>query len=456
MPVSTRRNSVCAVLLAALLSCWPALMNRYPLLYADSVSYLSDGRPVLQQFLHHTRTFVGMRSELYALCIYFVHWQRNPWPVVALHALITAYLVFLTMRAFFPQRTISRYVATMLLLSAFTSMSWYVSLIMPDILGAPLYLAVCLLLFVPQSLTRLDRMLLPLLMGFCVVSHATHLLIAVFLLAMLTVLLAFRTPLMRDRGRTLIVFAAIVAIAAASQMVLHKYLYGRATLDGNRMPYLSARFIADGPEKQYLRTHCGAEHWMLCDQLDQLPSTDDDFIWGDDTIWSRASPQEKQQLLHEEIPLALRTLRTYPKQQVAVSLKAFADQLNDFGVNDFDNNMWMEDHIEETMPGAHAAYERSLQAHDRVPSNFFTELQRWPVFLAVLVLVVLLPGIVRRSEWPFAGFCVVLVPVLIANAFVVATLSEVDSRYQARVIWLLPLLAIIALYRWWDSRQASR
>jgi len=46
--------------------------------------------------------------------------------------------------------------------------------------------------------------------------------------------------------------------------------------------------------------------------------------------------------------------------------------------------------------------------------------------------------------------------VLIANAFVVATLSEVDSRYQARVIWLLPLLAIIALYRWWDSRQASR
>jgi hypothetical protein len=452
MLVSSRRNSVLAVLLAALLSCWPAWMNRYPLLYADSLSYLGDGQFLLAQLLHRTGTFVGMRSELYALIIYFTHWQRSPWPVVLLHALITAYIVFITVRAFFPQRTIQRYLALMIVLSALTTMSWYVTLIMPDILGAPLYLAIGLLLFAPQSLTRFDRIMLPLLMWFCMVSHATHLLMAAFLLAMLTVLLLLRRPIMQHRSRALLQIAVVFLIAVTSQMALHKYLYGHATLDGNRLPYLTARFVADGPAKLYLRTHCGAEHWMLCAHLDQLPSTDDDFIWGDDTIWTRASKQEKQELLQEELPLISHTLRAYPKQQIAISLGSFFSQLNDFGVNDFDNNTWMEDNIETTMQGAHAVYERSLQAHDRVPSELFTQLQRWPIYLAAILLAVLLPSTLRRKDLPLLGFCIVIVPTLIANAFVVATLSEVDSRYQARVIWLLPLLTAIALWRWWDSR----
>jgi hypothetical protein len=42
------------------------------------------------------------------------------------------------------------------------------------------------------------------------------------------------------------------------------------------------------------------------------------------------------------------------------------------------------------------------------------------------------------------GLVVIVVPTLFANAFLTAVLSSSDSRYQARVIWLVPLLAALA------------
>ena len=48
-----------------------------------------------------------------------------------------------------------------------------------------------------------------------------------------------------------------------------------------------------------------------------------------------------------------------------------------------------------------------------------------------------------------------IVPTLIANAFLTGVFSEVDSRYQARIVWLLPLLAGITLYRWKDARAIA-
>ena len=55
----------CAVLAGALFMTWPALYNRYPLLYPDSMSYLEDGRLVARAlFLHKFSADYGGRSFL--------------------------------------------------------------------------------------------------------------------------------------------------------------------------------------------------------------------------------------------------------------------------------------------------------------------------------------------------------------------------------------------------------
>jgi hypothetical protein len=112
----------------------------------------------------------------------------------------------------------------------------------------------------------------------------------------------------------------------------------------------------------------------------------------------------------------------------------------------------MQSSLEAPLPGSSAPYARTLQAHDAVPSNAFTILQRWIVIPSALLFMALLPRLIRHLRAHILGLATIIVPVLIANALVTAVLSSSDSRYQARIIWLLPLLAALALL---DMRQTQ-
>jgi hypothetical protein len=445
----TKYPRLFSILLGALLLIWPALLNRYPLLYPDSIGYLQDGHTTAAAiFLHRVAGFTAQRSELYSLGIFPFHWNVTPWPIVALNALLTSYVLWLTIRSIALRNTTRTFLAITALLSLFTSASWYVSLIMPDVLGAFLYLAIYLLIFARESLTRGERWALSLIALWSITAHSTHLMLALGLCILLALLLVFHWPPMAGRGIAVAHVAILVAIAAAAQTALHAYLYGRPSLDGSRPPYLMARIVADGPGALYLRQHCATLNWAICADVDRLPDNDDDFLWGPAGIWGTADELTQKRLLAEEMPLVRATLRTYPRQQIAVSWANFTHQLNDFGVNDFDNNTWMQNAIGSALTGSQPRYQRSLQAHDAVPSNAFTILQRWVVIPSALVLTALVPWLVRNRRYRLLGLIAVVVPTLIANAFLTAVLSSSDSRYQARIIWLIPLLAALAALDW--------
>jgi hypothetical protein len=441
----TRYPKLFPILSGAALLTWPALLNRYPLLYPDSIGYLQDGRPVAAALFLHQPGVDAMRSEFYSLGIFPFHWNLTPWPIVALQALLTAYVLYLTIRSIRPHHTTREFLAITAFLSLFTTVSWFVSLLMPDILGALLYLSIYLLIFAPETLSRPERIALSLIALWGITAHATHLMLAAGLCAFLALLLLARWPPIAGRGGALAHIAILIALAAVAQLSLHAWLYGRPSLSGNRPPYLMARVIADGPGALYLQQHCSKLDWAICADVDHLPDNDDDFLWGDEGIWSTAGLETRQRLLAEETPLVIAILRTYPRQQMAVSFANFTHQLNDFGVDDFDNNDWMESALEEPLPGSHAQYLRTLQARSIVPTTRFTLLQRWIVFPSALLLAALLPYLIRHRRQRLLGLAVIILPALVANAFVTSVLSSSDSRYQARVIWLIPLAAALAL-----------
>jgi hypothetical protein len=153
------------------------------------------------------------------------------------------------------------------------------------------------------------------------------------------------------------------------------------------------------------------------------------------------------------MPLVRATLSAYPRQQFAASWANFTHQLNDFGVNDFDNNTWMQQSLTSVLPGSQPHYLRTLQARNSVPSNAFTILQRWIIIPSTLLLAALLPWLIRNRRQRLLGLTVVVIPTLIANALVTAVLSSSDSRYQARIVWLIPLLAALAIL---DTRQSHK
>jgi hypothetical protein len=430
------------VLLGAFLLCWPAIYNHYPLLYPDSISYLGDGHSIAYSlFVRRIPNFSGMRSEIYSVGIFPWHWNITPWGVVALQALTMAAVLWLVVRSILPRNTGFYFLGLIALLSLLTSVSWYVSLIMPDGFGAALYLCIYLLVFARETLSGLEHWAVAVIAWWSVTAHATHLLLAAGICLLLAVLLGFRWRPMLRRGRAVGEVALVVLLAAGAQVALHAYLYGEASLNGNRPPYLMARVIADGPGRLYLQQHCGQLHWAICDRVRDLPDNDDEFLWADGGVWPSASPAAQARLLEEEMPLVRATLRAYPREQIAASGRNFWQQLSDFGVDDFDNNTWMEGALDQVMPGAHAKYLRSRQAHDAVPSRLFTEVQWWVVMASALVVVASMPWLWRRGPTRLVGLTMILVPTIVANALVTAVLSTIDSRYQSRVIWLVPLLA---------------
>jgi hypothetical protein len=125
-------------------------------------------------------------------------------------------------------------------------------------------------------------------------------------------------------------------------------------------------------------------------------------------------------------------------------------------VNDFDNNDWMQQQLPLVIPSAATHYPRSLQARSAVPTQRFTVLQYWIVIPTAVLTVASLPWIWLRRRGRLLGLAVVVLPALVANALVTAVLSSSDSRYQARVIWLLPLLAALIALDLLTARRGVR
>ncbi len=437
------------VLIAAFFVTWPALYNRFPLLYPDSMTYLDNGRQIARAlFLHQFSPYYGMRSFIYSLGILPLHRNASAWPVVAVNAILTAYVLWLVVRSILPRWAAAGYLLLIALLSLFTSLSWYVSLVMPDILGPVLYLSIFLLAFSGESLSRIERLSIDAIAWWAVASHATHLVLAAGLCLLLAPMLLLERREMGRRSLAIGEVAVILALASAAHLALNGYLNGEPTINGERPPFLTARIIADGPGRWYLQQHCGQLRWVVCEHVGNLPGDADDFLWAPDGILQTATPAEEERLRQEEMPFVMATLRAYPRQELVRSAINAWHQLKTFGLYDLDPSGWVLDTFDGVLPKAKSQYLRSRQARNLLHFDFFSTIQYWTVLASIAAIFALAPGLWRRACPRLAWLGVVIVSTVLANAFVTGAMSMVDDRFECRVIWLVPFLAgLMALDR---------
>jgi hypothetical protein len=318
-----------------------------------------------------------MRSFFYSLGILPWHWNITPWPIVALQCFLVAYVVWLVVRSISPLHTVACYMVLVLPLSLLTSASWYAAFIMPDILGPVLYLSVYLLVFARETLSRAERLALYIIAFAGVTAHASHFLLAAGLCVLLLLFAAFERRPFPGRFPALGEVASIIALAAAAQMALHGYLYGKPSLNGERPPYLMARVTADGPGRWYLEQHCPQLHWLVCNHLGALTSDPDDFLWAPDGVYDSSSSAERVEIDREEMPLVLAAIRTYPREQLMKSAANFRDQLLAFGLYGFDSSPWILDQFNDVLPRARTSYLESREARDALPLDRLSDIQWW-------------------------------------------------------------------------------
>ena len=452
--MSTSRRALTPVLafVAAVLLLWPALANHYPLLFPDTLDYLQQGRPVLNALLHANHApFHGMRSAIYALAIYPFHLNRTPWPILLVHAAVVSYLVYLTTRSVVPRNALRNTAFILAALGALTGISWYIVLLMPDILGGPLYLALYLLTFARPTLSRPEQGIVAALAILCATSHSTHLFLAIFLVTLFWLLKPALRILHRESFNPLPATAVVLA-AILLQLAVNARLYGHASLERQPPPRTSKPACSPTapPRSTSSSTAPTPPSPRSAPTSTIFPANDDDFLWSDTGIWSTASDTEQRELLHEERPLALAILRTHPYQQLKLSLANFGHQLLGFGLDDFDNNDYMQANLNAALANARRAYDRSLQARDATPWHIATILQNITVIAALLLLALIRPGTSRLR-----ALTATILIVTVANAFLTGVFSEVDARYQARIVWLIPFAAALCLLHALTTRRTA-
>ena len=442
-----------AVLVGALLMPWPAFYNGYPLLYPDSMSYLEDGPLVARAlFLHRFSADYGGRSFIYCLGILPLHWNVTPWPIVGLNALLTAYVIWLVVRSILPRKTIAQYFVLVASLSLLTGLGWFVSLIMPDIYGPVLYLSIYLLVFASEVLSRADRLSLVLITWWSVACHVTHLMVASGLCVALALLLLFRRSAARQRARAVGVVVMTVVAAAGAHEALHAYLYGKPSLTGERPPFVLARVIVDGPGRWYLQQRCQHETLAVCNYLKDFPNDMSAFLWNLDGIWKTASPETQRQMRQEEASIVWGTVRAYPRQEALISAAHFREQLTTVDLGDYGPNPWVLQKFDKVLPRARSTYLRTPQARDELPDDFSTSAQNSTLIVSVVLIGVFAPLVWRRRHSRLIGLSAVVVFVTLANALVTGVLSNVEARYESRVIWLLPFLAALFALEWLNHK----
>jgi hypothetical protein len=456
-PTRRRRIAAASVLTASFILAAAAFFNGAPLLYPDSLDYLLHGSEAARVlFFDATADWWSTRSFLYALAILPLHGHITAWPIVTFHALVTAWLVWLTLRTTLSRSSPARFLVAISLITVLTSVSWFVSYVMPDIFAALLILGTNLLCFQWGRLNRGERLGIIGLVWFSIVSHNSHLLIAI---GLIPAVVAVEVWIRRSTSQRLLPaarLAAITLVAIGATLVVNAALLGEPSLSGRRPPFLLARVIADGTAHPYLEEHCEDLELAVCQQTKPLPDNIRDVLWSEGSLWGSASRELRQRMREEEIQVVIGSIRNDPIAQSIASVRNFWNQLNTFGLwGSYYPDPYIEARIHEALPRVADSYHQTRQGREALHEGFFGGLHR--VSLIASLGVILLFALLQRRAIPiqFVAFATIVGLGVLGNAAITGVLSNVEERYQSRVVWLIPLLAFVAWGNWVDRRAGE-
>ena len=257
-----------AIGLAAILLIWPAIWNGYPLVFADSGTYL--GQALLG--------YAGWdRPPFYSLFLHALHWRISLWPVVIGQGLLLAHLLSLVLRVQGrPEPGPLLLVA--LALAMLTGLPFVVAQLQPDLFTGVVVLCAWLLGFRHAALSRAERIYLPLLATLSIAVHQSHLPLAFGLAiagALLSAAMQGRRAALRPLGR----MVAPPLLAMLAVIAVNTVVHRSPTLSPFGSVFLAARMVFDPSGAAYLDRHCPQGGYRICAVRGALGATHNHFLW---------------------------------------------------------------------------------------------------------------------------------------------------------------------------------
>jgi hypothetical protein len=431
-PLSTLTSLVIPPLCVVCLI-WPALWNGYPIVFADTGTYLS-------QAMHR---YLGWdRPVFYSLFIYPLHLGLTTWPVILVQSCLTLLVLDMTRRALgVPRRWLA---ALTLFLAVATWLPWTVSELVPDLFTPLLVLLLGLLTFSPARLQLWQRAAMTALAAFMIATQQSSVALA---FALLCVFIPSRL-LLADRRNPSRLFAPLLApaIAVAAMVLVNTVGFGQASLSPYGNVFLLARVIYDGPGMAVLRRDCPERGWLLCPFLDRFPAKENDFLWD------KASPivlAGGHKAVSADAGAIIRAaIAAQPGRLLAAAWDNTLEQLTRFASGDGLQSWarpagtWIDaDFPPRESAAFHAA--RQQMGTLEVPPPL-AAVHRGTALAGIAAALVVLPIAWRRrhvAAW-YLALALLTLPI---SAAITGGLSAPFDRYQSRIVWLPAVMALLSV-----------
>jgi putative flippase GtrA len=452
---ATLGRAACVYAAPLILLLAPAIYNGFPLVFSDSGTYL---RIAIEMYGWWQTPFY------YSFFLHALHLRLTLWPIVLVQASLTLAVVVVFLRQCLGRIPGAHMALLLSVLAVATSIGVVADQVMADVFTPLMLLSICTLVFFPETLSRVERGFLCLVLLMSVCFHQANFLIALATLpaAWLCQSLAQRRP----SGLRPFALPALLVLLGLALIVAPNYVFHRQlVVTRGSGVFLLAKLIDDGVALDYLEAACPQRGYSICPQLpriraykdhltpeqERFESTADFVLWGGPLI--AAGGYETVATYAASVSSA--AIRQEPLQFLRASARGFWKQLlyvrTGDGLFRYSDKMSITQAIARYFPArVNAAYERSRQ--ERGVLNF----AGWSTFhtiIAVLSGILLVALLFADSTGArFAAVSGTLLAGIAANALVTGTLSSPHDRYQSRVMCLLTLAAMVLSYRWYRSR----
>jgi hypothetical protein len=438
-PIRLKSQQLAALAASSLILSWVAIANGFPLVFADSGTYL---RIPLELY------YPTDRPPIYGLAIGLPLWVIGIWGIVAVQAIGSALIIAMTLSIGWGRLRPLDVVATCAFLAVASSLPWFVGQIMPDLATGFIPLILFALLARPADTPLWHRAGLGAVLTLLIAVHLSHVLLASGLLvlaaiAMLLTGTARRETVRRSLPAALAILLALLGLSSLNRVAGYEF---RPALSSDT--FLLARLFDGHVAQPTLARLCRGQALAHCAVRSLV---DDPAIAkpGQAYLWDQRSPigtmlrRDRAGIIAEQRLIIRTALRDDPGGVAALAWRGFAEQLSTVrkGVlPPYTADMQISHILKARLPGDFQAFENSRQQR-----NALGPLKFAPDVAVAVAVVLLLPLMmvwgVRRRQWPLLGLTGLVVATLVLNAAITGDLSGPDDRYQSRVLWLLPLLA---------------
>jgi hypothetical protein len=330
------------------------------------------------------------------------------------------------------------------------------SWLMPDVFTSVSIMCIGLLLFI-EKLKRTDLFFISVIVVPGIAMHNSNFYICLGL--MLLLLTGFVFKPVREKYKKAGIrkkrVALIVLLIVISNLFLSAvhYSYGAGFKGSRGGPvFIMSSLVDMGIMEPYLTENCSKKNFNICKYKDSIPGN---FLWdGNSPVYLTGgwgANEEEYTAIVKDIVTTPRYLKTFVYNSAIFTCEQFFHFNTSEVVKPSES---VNNAIATYYPNDFQRYAGSKQAAGTLNFDIANLIQN--LIVAGCLLIYLLVFMFNKTTTRYQLLIAFILGALLVNAWVCGTFSGVFPRYQARVIWLLPLPIFLYLMEHFDAVKKVR